>query len=66
METKFDWNDFVNVCCDREGRFASKIQNLAVEPNADTKVVDSKRLALRQDAIENSGEKIDLGKGGLF
>ncbi len=65
MENKFDWSDFVNVCCDREGRMCGKIQNLAIEPDADTTVVDAKRLALRQDAKENSGEKIHL-EGGLF
>lgn len=65
MESKFDWSEFVNVCCDCEGRFAAKVCNLAVEPDPDKSIVEAKRLALRQDAIENAGEKINL-EGGLF
>ncbi len=58
--SKFNWEEFTNVCL-----WNDKVRNLAVEPNADKKVVDSKRFALRADDLENRGEKMIL-EGGLF
>ena len=65
MENKFDWSEFVNVCCDRENKLNEKVRNLAVEPEVSKTYLDAKKLAIRRNAIEMSGEKINL-EGGLF